>query len=87
VPPRTSVTVDTVIAVPSGATGKLDLRATSTNSRGLTGNSGAVSLRVSPADSVSPTVARAVTAGARHELTDSVRVRVTASDNPGGSGL
>jgi hypothetical protein len=87
VPPRQTVTVDTVIVVPAGIVGKLQVQASSTNGRGARGASEPVSVNVSGVDEIAPLVSMTATVPARVELTDSIRVRVIARDNDGGSGL
>ena len=86
-PPRFSVTVDTVITLPAGSTGRLEVQATSRNGRGAVGRAESVSLNVAAIDQILPLVGLEVDVPARVELTDSLIVRVTARDNDGGSGL
>ncbi|MGH7552196.1 MAG: Ig-like domain-containing protein [Longimicrobiales bacterium] len=87
VPPVTSVVVDTVIALPSGTVGTLELRAAARSGRGVLGRSATVVVPVQLSDSISPGVALAVVVPPRMELTDSIRATITASDNAGGTGL
>ncbi len=88
VPPRTAVAVDTVVVLPPGATGSLNLRASARNALGAIGAAPAVGLTVTATDLVVPTVALEIlSAPPRMELTDSVQVRITAQDNDGGSGI
>jgi hypothetical protein len=86
-PPRFSVTVDTVITIPAGSTGRLEVQATSRNGRGAVGRAESVSLNVAAVDQILPLVGIELDVPVRVELTDSLIVRVTARDNDGGSGL
>jgi len=87
VPPRLSVVADTFITLNSTATGRLELRAAARNGPGATSRSEPVIINVTPGDTIIPNVAVAVQLPQRLELTDTIRVRVTARDNEGGSGL
>lgn len=87
VPPRATVTADTVVVVPAVVSGSLELRATATNGRGGVGRSEVVVVPVMLSDTIAPAVALTVQAAERLELTDSIRARISAIDNPGGSGL
>lgn len=86
-PPRNTVTIDTAFVLATGSTGNLELRAVGTNGVGAIGRSDAVSLNVTAGDTEAPSLSLVATVPGRVELTDSLRVRVTASDNEGGSGL
>jgi hypothetical protein len=86
-PPRTNVVVDTSLVLPAGATGSLELQVSARNGLGGIGRSDAITLDVSSGDLLTPFVAITSTTPARMELTDSIRVRVTARDNSGGSGI
>jgi hypothetical protein len=89
-PARTVAHVDTVIPLPTGASGPLTLNASAENTLSMTGRSGSVTIQVTsqaPPDVLPPSLAVDVVAGARMEMTDSLRVIVTARDNEGGSGL
>ncbi len=87
VPPRIAVTIDTAFTLSSSSTGALELRAIGRNGDGRLGRSDAVSLAVTAGDTIAPALAVTANVPARVELTDSLRVRVTASDNEGGIGL
>lgn len=86
-PPRLTVTVDTVIVLPAGSTGALEIQASSRNGRGAVGRADPVSLNVAAVDEILPIAAVTVQVPPRVELTDSIRVTVVARDNDGGSGL
>jgi hypothetical protein len=86
-PPRTTVVVDTSFTLPVGATGSLELQAIARNGLGGVGRGTALFLDVSAGDLLTPFVGVTSTTPARMEVTDSIRVRVTARDNSGGSGL
>lgn len=87
VPPRQVVSVDTVLVLPAGTTGTLELQASSRNGRGAVGRAEPVTLNVAAADEVLPFAGLELLVPGRVELTDSLRVRVVARDNDGGSGL
>jgi hypothetical protein len=87
VPARQDVVVGANVALPAGATGSLELRATARNGRGGVGSSATVVVPVLASDTITPEVALAVVVPERMELTDSIRATITASDNVGGTGL
>ncbi len=87
VPPRTSVVADTSITVNTSSTGRLELRASSRNGQGGLGRSAPVLVNVTRGDTIIPNVAIETQVPQRLELTDTIRVRVVARDNEGGSGL
>jgi hypothetical protein len=87
VPPQIGVAIDTAFTVTTGSTGGLELRAVARNGRGVIGRSDAVSLSVTAGDEIAPEVAIEANVPPRMELTDSIRVLVTARDNEGGAGL
>lgn len=85
-----SVVVDTAIALPAGRAGQLELIASAVNVPGVTGRAEPVILDVQNnvlPDETAPTVSFTVSARDRMEVSDSIRVTVTARDNDGGSGL
>lgn len=86
-PPRTNLVVDTTVTLPAGVTGTLELQASARNGLGARGTSEVVTLNVTTGDQTRPTVSLTAQTPARMELTDSIRVTVTARDNAGGSGL
>lgn len=86
-PPRLDVVLDTVLQLPASGVGSLELQATSRNGLGATGRSDEVTLNVVGRDELPPFVSLEVETPPRMELDDSIDVRITARDNPGGSGL
>ncbi len=86
-PPRDSVAIDTTFTVPAGVSGSLEVRLTARDIHGAAGEATPVILAVSPIDNTPPVVTLAVDVPPRLELTDSLIFRVTARDNPGGSGV
>lgn len=86
-PPRTDVTIDTAFTAPAGTSGTLRLTAVGEDTGGEEGPEASVTLSVSDQDGVAPSVRLQVEAGPRMELTDEIRVTVSAVDNPGGSGI
>ncbi|HEX6940232.1 MAG TPA: hypothetical protein VF158_12530 [Longimicrobiales bacterium] len=85
-----SVVVDTAIAIPAGVSGTLRLVASARNAFGVLGRGEPVELTVQDAavpDAERPTVSFTVSSRDRLEVGDSIRVRVRARDNNGGSGL
>jgi hypothetical protein len=86
-PPRVSVTADTAIVVPEGASGNIQINASALNSKGVEGQSTPVTLSVSNMDGLAPAVSLSVETAPRMELTDEIRVTVRGVDNPGGSGV
>jgi DNA-binding beta-propeller fold protein YncE len=87
VPPRQAVSVDTVLVLPAGTTGSLELQASSRNGRGAVGRAEPVTLNIAAVDEILPFAGLELLIPDRVELTDSLVVRVTARDNDGGSGL
>lgn len=86
-PAQDFVVIDTVITVPTGATGEVKLEVTATNRAGVMARAGNVAVTVGT-DVVPPTVTLVVDSmPTRMELMDSVRVRVQALENAGGSGV
>lgn len=89
-PAELEVVLDTVIQLPAGASGPLTLTATAQNFFGAVGRSSDVVVEVTsqaPPDTTPPQVRLQVTSGQRMELTDSMRITVTAVDDGSGSGL
>ncbi|MBX6363875.1 MAG: hypothetical protein IRZ00_08410 [Gemmatimonadetes bacterium] len=86
-PAQDFVAIDTVVTVPPGATGQVKVEATARNRAGVVARAGNVAVTVGT-DQVPPAVTLLVDSmPARMELTDSVRVRVRAVENPGGAGV
>lgn len=86
-PPRQAVSVDTVLVLPAGSTGRLELQASSRNGRGAVGRAEPVSLNIAAIDEILPLAGLQLMIPERAELTDSLVIRVIARDNDGGSGL
>ncbi len=86
-PPRDSVVLDTVVVVPAGTSGNVQLRARAVNAGGASAEYGPVALAVSSTDVIAPTVTMTFGSMPRMELTDSFTVQVHGTDNPGGSGV
>lgn len=88
--PDTLITADTAVVLPPGATGTLEIRLAAWNVLGI-GTRTAQPLRfpvsLPEADQMGPSVSVELSAPPRMELADRVRVRVTARDNDGGSGI
>lgn len=87
---RDSIVADTVIAIPDGLEGSLELRATAYNAAGIPGRTDPVFLDVqttSVPDETPPVVGLTIESRTRMELSDSVRVTVTARDDDAGSGI
>jgi DNA-binding beta-propeller fold protein YncE len=79
----------TMLSLPA-STGELEIAAFARNSDGVTNRSRVIKVQVSSAsgaDTQAPRVGLQVLAPARVELTDSIRVRVTARDEDGGTGV
>jgi hypothetical protein len=84
------VRLDTTVAIPSGVLGDIQVVAVARNSLDISGQDGPVRLRVVQAgatDVTAPSLSMVVESADRLETEDSVRVRITGSDNPQGSGV
>jgi hypothetical protein len=89
-PPPTSAVVDTMVAIPAGIRGQVEVTATARNTLTVVGQDGPVSLQIVDSaiiDGTPPTVAVSATSGQRLELADPISVVVTGADNPQGSGI
>jgi hypothetical protein len=89
VPTADSVRVDTLVAIPSGVTGDLRITAAATNAEDLTGEDG-VTVRVvtgGGGDNTPPSVSLDLSVLPSLELSDSLFVQVSGSDDPQGSGV
>ncbi len=89
-PARDSVTVDTVVAIPSGIQGQIQLVAVARNTLDIAGQDGPITLTVvtgGAADTIAPRLKHTTTAPERMELRDRVTVSVTGSDNAQGTGV
>jgi DNA-binding beta-propeller fold protein YncE len=89
-PSRDTITIDTAIAIPPGIAGTLQLSATVRSVMDVIRTSNVISVvvvnTVQP-DTEQPFVGLAISTAPRLELTDSMRITVTARDDDGGSGL
>jgi len=85
-----SVRVDTTVALPAGTEGELNLSVIARNSLGVTGADGPVTLQVIASgggDTIPPTVSVEASAMPALELTDSIFLTATGSDDAQGSGV
>ncbi len=85
-----SVRVDTTVALPAGVQGDLTLSVRARNSLGVVGADGPVALQVITSgggDSIPPTASVEASALPALELTDSVFITVTGSDDSQGTGI
>lgn len=86
----TAATVDTVIALPEGADGTLTLSAAAQNVFGAVGRAATIQIEVTsaaPPDTTPPGVGLDIVAMPRMEVTDSLRITVSATDDAGGGGV
>lgn len=89
-PPRDSVAFDTVVAIPPGGQGALEVTARGRNASGIEGVDGPVELIVGSAgagDTIAPTTKVVAAAADLLELNDSILVVVTATDDQQGGGI
>jgi DNA-binding beta-propeller fold protein YncE len=89
VPTADSVRLDTLVAIPAGVTGNLQIMATARNAEDLVGQD-ALTVRVvagGAGDVTRPTVRLQVSALPSLELKDSLYVLVSGNDDPQGSGI
>jgi hypothetical protein len=89
-PARDSVRLDTTVAIPTGTLGDIQVLAVARNSLDISGQDGPVRLRVVQAgatDVTPPSLSMTINSADRLETEDSVRVLITGSDNPQGSGV
>jgi hypothetical protein len=85
-----SVRVDTTVALPAGTAGSLSLTVRAENTLGVTGADGPVTVQVVASgggDTIPPTVSVQASALPALELTDSVFLTVSGSDNAQGTGV
>lgn len=88
--PDTLVTADTAVVLPPGVTGSLEIGLAAWNVLGIgtrTGQPHRFTVSLPDADQMGPSLSVELSAPPRMELTDQVRVRVTARDDDGGSGI
>lgn len=89
-PPLDSVSLDTALVIPAGATGPLDITASARSTLNIVGQDGPVNVTVttsSGGDNIRPEGLLTTAAPIRMELQDSVEVSVTGSDDPQGTGV
>lgn len=89
-PPRDSVQLDTIIPVPAGTTGSIQVTAVARNNLDVAGQAGPITINVIAGglgDTLAPRVRHVETAPTRLELQDSVTLRLTGSDNSQGGGV
>lgn len=89
-PPADSVVLDTVVAVPAGITGTIEVFASARNALDVSGGEGPVVLTVIPAgvrDTIRPRLRHVSRAVARMELQDRISISVTGSDDSQGAGV
>jgi len=89
-PPKDSVLVDTVLVIPSGATGEITVTAVARNGLNVTGQDGPINLEITSAtvaDQTPPTVTVVPSSNERLEVDDVITVVVSGSDDPQGSGV
>ena len=89
-PPPESVRVDTVVTIPAGTTGAIDIVAVARNTLDVSGQDGPIGLQVvqgGGGDVTLPSLRMEVSAPQRLETKDSVRVVITGADDTQGSGL
>lgn len=89
-PAQDTIVKDTTITLPTGAIGSLVLAATATSGAGVLSRPDSARFAVSASaagDSVAPSVGISLSTADRLELTDRIRIAVSARDNVGGSGV
>ncbi len=89
-PPQKLVLVDTVVVIPDGLTGFIDVTARARNGLAVTGQDGPVQLEVVDfeiGDETPPSLILAVSSTARLELDDPITVTVTGADDTQGAGI
>jgi DNA-binding beta-propeller fold protein YncE len=89
-PPPTEVLVDTVVVIPDGITGTIEVTASARNGLAVSGQDGPVELEVVDfeiGDETPPQVSVSVTSSDRLELDDAVNVTVSGADDTQGAGI
>jgi hypothetical protein len=89
-PPPTYVLVDTVVVIPQGLTGDIEVTATARNGLAVSGQDGPVQLEVVDfeiGDETPPELTIGIESTERLELDDAVRVTVTGADDTQGAGI
>ncbi|MEJ2539785.1 MAG: hypothetical protein P8188_07430 [Gemmatimonadota bacterium] len=90
-PPTDSIVVDTTVAIPLEAQGPLTLTVRATNTLGLTGGDGPITLNViqesQAVDTTAPRLRLNITPPDRVELGDSIPIQITGGDDVAGVGV
>lgn len=89
-PPVDSAAMDTVVAIPSGISGDVQVLASARNTLDLIGGVGPYTLHVrssAAADGAAPTLTSVATSDERLEIKDPVTVTLSGEDNNPGSGV
>lgn len=89
-PALDSVVFDTLVAIPDGITGDIQIVATARNNLDVAGTDGPITMTIIVAgvgDTISPAMKQVVTAPDRMELQDVVTLQITGADDTQGSGV
>lgn len=89
-PPPEFVLVDTVVVIPEGLTGFIDVTATARNGLAVTGQDGPIKLEIVDfeiGDETPPELTVSVSSTERLELTDLINVSVSGADDTQGAGI
>ncbi len=89
-PPADSVLVDTIVPIPTGIVGEIQVFAVARNNLDVSGQDGPVTVNVIAAgvgDTIAPRLRHVETAPARMELQDTVIIQISGSDDNQGSGV
>lgn len=89
-PPQDSVVMDTIVAIPTGVSGAIQVLGVARNNLDVAGQDGPLNLTVlsgGPGDTIAPRLTHEESAPERMELQDSVVIRVRGSDNNQGGGV
>ncbi|MEQ9401764.1 MAG: hypothetical protein RJQ04_21540 [Longimicrobiales bacterium] len=89
-PPQDSILVDTIIPIPTGVVGAIEVTAVARNNLDVAGQDGPFRINVIAAgvgDTIAPRLRQVETAPARMELQDSVVIQITGADDNQGGGV
>ncbi|HSM04106.1 MAG TPA: Ig-like domain-containing protein [Longimicrobiales bacterium] len=90
-PPTDSIVVDTTVAIPADAEGPFTLTVRATNTLGLTGGDGPITVNViqesTAVDTTAPRLTLTASPRDRVELGDSIPIQITGSDDVAGVGV
>ena len=90
-PPTDSIVVDTTVAIPADAEGPFTLRVRATNTLGLTGGDGPITINVIQeslaVDTTAPRLTLTASPNDRVELGDSIPIQITGGDDVAGVGV